>query len=95
MLRLKRVLMGILADQGVDLPIAPDGPVVRMVDQKALRAAFYAATPAEEAAQQTRQARHAQFKAALAWAEAERLIGIGEINKVPYAWLTKPGEDED
>jgi hypothetical protein len=94
-LRLKRVLMAILAEQGVDLPIAPDGPVVRMVDQKALQAAFYAATPAEEAAQQTRQARHAQFKAALAWAEAERLIGIGEIKKVPYAWLSKPGEDED
>jgi hypothetical protein len=33
-LRLKRVLMTILAEQGVDLPIAPDGPVVRMVDQK-------------------------------------------------------------
>jgi len=94
-LRLKRVLMSILADQGVDLPVEPDGPVIRMVDQKALRAAFYAATPAEEAAQQTRQARHAQFKAALAWAEAERLIGIGEIDKVPYAWLTKPGENED
>src|SRR5262249_877428 len=30
-LRLKRVLMAILADQGMDLPIAPDGPVVRMV----------------------------------------------------------------
>src|SRR5215469_13664671 len=31
-LRLKWVLMTILAEQGVDLPIAPDGPVVRMVD---------------------------------------------------------------
>ena len=42
-LRLKRVLMAILAEQGVDLPIAPDGPVVRMVDQKLVRKAFYAA----------------------------------------------------
>ena len=89
------VLMSILADQGVDLLVEPDGPVIRMVDQKALRAAFYAATPAEEAAQQTRQARHAQFKAALAWAEADRLIGIGEVGGTPYAWLAKPGEDED
>src|SRR5215470_15764241 len=32
-LRLKRVLMTILAEQGIDLPIAPDGPVVRMVDE--------------------------------------------------------------
>jgi AAA domain-containing protein len=94
-LRLKRVLMAILADQGVDLPIAPDGPVVRMVDQKLVRKAFYAGTPVEEAVQQTRQARHAQFKAALAWAEQERLIGIGEVNEVPYVWLAKQGEEED
>ena len=33
-LRLKRVLMAILADQGVDLPVAPDGPVVRMVGRR-------------------------------------------------------------
>ena len=31
-LRLKRVLMSVLADQGVELPIPPDGPMVRMVD---------------------------------------------------------------
>src|SRR5262245_41060255 len=33
-LRLKRVLMTILAEQGVDLSIPPDGPTVRMVDQE-------------------------------------------------------------
>ena len=33
-LRLKRVLMGALADQGVELPIPPDGPLVRMIDQE-------------------------------------------------------------
>ena len=38
-LRLKRVLMTILAEQGVDLPIGPDGPVVRMVDQEIVREA--------------------------------------------------------
>ena len=92
-LRLKRVLMAILVEQGVDLPIERDGPIVRMVDQKLVRKAFYACTPAEEAAQQTRQARHAQFKAALAWAEMERLIGIGEVAEIPYVWLAKPEED--
>ncbi len=91
-LRLKRVLMAMLADQGEDLPVEPDGPVVRMVNQKLVRKAFYAATPAEEAVQQTRQARHAQFKAALAWAEQERLIGIGEVNEVPNVWLAKQDE---
>ena len=32
-LRLKRVLMDVLADQGIELPILPDGPLVRMIDQ--------------------------------------------------------------
>lgn len=43
-LRLKRVLMGILADQGVELPIPPDGPVVRMVAQKIVQKEFYTHT---------------------------------------------------
>ena len=42
-LRLKRVLMGVLADQGVELPIPPDGPLVRMIDQEIVREQFYAA----------------------------------------------------
>src|SRR6516225_6140355 len=46
-LRLKRVLMAILTEQGVDLPIPPDGPTVRMVDQELVRKDFYASTPAE------------------------------------------------
>jgi hypothetical protein len=29
-MRLRRVLMAILAEQGVELPIPPDGPIVRM-----------------------------------------------------------------
>ena len=42
MLRLKRVLMDVLADRGVDRPIPPDGPTVRMVDQEVVREQFYA-----------------------------------------------------
>ena len=60
-LRLKRVLMAILAEQGVDLPIAPDGPVVRMVDQKLVRKAFYACTPAEGTPEQKGRLRRQQF----------------------------------
>ena len=94
--RLKRVLMTILAEQGVDLPIAPDGPVVRMVDQKLVRTAFYACTPAEGTSKQTRQARYTQYKSALRWAEQERLIGITEVGKTAYFWLAGPkAEDEE
>jgi AAA domain len=89
-LRLKRVLMAILADQGVDLPISPDGPTVRMVDQERVRKAFYASTPADGTPKQKRQFRYAQFKRALDWAEQERRIAIGEIGDITYIWLTRP-----
>ena len=93
-LRLKRVLMTILAEQGVDLPIPPDGPTVRMVDQERVRKAFYASTPADGTPKQKRQFRYAQFKRALDWAEQERLIAIGEIGDITYIWLTRPDPDE-
>jgi hypothetical protein len=94
-LRLKRVLMTILAEQGLDLPITPDGPVVRMVDQKVVRKAFYVCTVADGTSKQQRQARHTQFKSALNWAEQNRLIGVGEIGDVTYLWLAGPDFDED
>ena len=93
-LRLKRVLMTILAEQGVDLPTAPDGPVVRMVDQKLVRKAFYACTPADGTTEQQGRFRRQKFLAALDWAEQERLINAGEINEVSYLWLTRPNEEE-
>jgi hypothetical protein len=89
-LRLKRVLMTILAGQGVDMPIPPDGPTVRMVDQELVRKEFYASTPAEGTPKQKRQFRYAQFKRALNWAEQEQLIAIGEIDEVTYIWLVRP-----
>jgi hypothetical protein len=95
-LRLKRVLMAILAEQGVDLPIAPDGPVVRMVDQKMVRKAFYAATPAEgDGPKQKAEFRRKRFSRALDWAEDEQLIGVSEIDGVTYLWLRPKSPDED
>ena len=94
-LRLKRVLMTILAEQGVDLPIAPDGPVVRMVDQKLVRKAFYACTPAEGSPEQKGRLRRQRFLAALDWAEQEQLIGAGEIEGLTYLWLARPRSEEE
>jgi AAA domain len=97
MLRLKRVLMAILAEQGVDQPIAPEGPMVRMVDQKLVRKAFYAHTPADGTPEQKRKARHMQFTRAVDWAEEKRLIGIEEIKDVTYLRLScpDPGDEEE
>jgi len=94
-LRLKRVLMSILADQGVDLQIPPDGPVVRMVDKEIVREWFFAGTPAEGTPRQQRQFKYLQFKRALGYAEDQQLIGIGEIGKVTYVWLARLDIEDD
>ena len=94
-LRLKRVLMDILADRGVDLPIPPDGPTVRMVDQEIVREQFYSHTPVEGTPKQKRQLRFLQFKRALGWAEDQQLIGIEEIDDVTYLRLSRPDREED
>jgi hypothetical protein len=95
-LRLKRVLMTILAEQGVDLPIAPDGPVVRMVDQNLVRKAFYACTPTEgDTPKQKTEFRRKRFSRALDWAEDEQLIGATESNGVTYLWLQPKSQTEE
>jgi hypothetical protein len=93
-LRLKRVLMAELAEHGVDLPIPPDGPVVRMIDQEIVRTQFYAQTPAEGTAKQKRQTRFSQFKTALSTTEDNQLIGILEIGDVTYLRLTQQAKPE-
>jgi AAA domain len=94
-LRLKRVLMAILAEQGVDLPTGPDGPVVPMVDQELVRERFYAGTPADGTPEQRGRLRRQRFLAALDWAEQKQLIGIGEIGDLTYVWLARPEAEEE
>ena len=99
LLRLKRVLMGVLADRGVELPIPPDGPTVRMIDQEIVRERFYAATPADGSPEQKGEFRRKRFSRAVDWAEDQRLIGVEEIGGVTYLWLinSRPesGEQDD
>jgi hypothetical protein len=97
-LRLKRAVMSVLADQGVELDIPPDGPAVRMVDQKFVRDKFNDGTPDVDGdAKRNRQARYTQFKAALRYAEEKQLIGVCKVGEVAYLWLTQPngGGDEE
>ena len=74
MLRLKRVLMGVLAEHGVELPIPPDGPAVRMIDQEIVRERFTPDTPADGTPEQKGEFRRKQFNRALDWAEDQQLI---------------------
>jgi len=88
--------MTILAEQGVDLPIPPDGPVVRMIDQKLVRKAFYTCTPTEEGTpKQKTEFRRKRFSRALDWAEDEELIGVSEIDGATYLWLRPMSQDEE
>ena len=66
MLRLKQVLTDVLANQGIDLPIPPDGPVMRMADLELVREQFYSRTPTMEGTvRQQRDRRRIQFDTAL------------------------------
>jgi len=93
MLRLKRVLMSVLAEQGVELPIAPDGPTARMVDQEIVRKSFYVHTPAEGTPEQKGEFRRKRFNRAVDWAEDQQLIAIAEIDGVTYLRLTHPDQE--
>jgi hypothetical protein len=89
-LRLKRVLMSVLAEAGVDLSLGPDGPVVRMVSQDIVRTEFYVQTPADGTPEQKGSLRRQKFLRALAWAEEHGLIGVKEVDNVVYLWLARP-----
>ena len=86
-LRLKRVMMSAMAEHGVEREIPPDGPAAWMIDQEVVRALYYAQTPADGTPKQKLDARRAQFKRALDWAEAQELIASHEIDDVVYLRL--------
>jgi hypothetical protein len=95
MLLLKRVMMAVLAKEGVDLPSEPNGPVVRMVDQEVVRTEFHDRTAADGTEEEKQKQRAQRFRRAVSRAEEKRLIDLREIKGVTYLWLlaTQP-EDE-
>ena len=95
MLRLRRALMSTLVEHGKDLPTRPNGPVVRMIDIEIVRPEFYATTAEEGSPQQQAERKRKQFNRALDYAEEEALIGIREIERVTYLWLTRPEPAEE
>ena len=94
-LRLKRALEAVLAENGVELSIPPDGPVVRMADQELVRDAFYACTPADGTPEQKSEFRRKRFNRALDWAEDRRLLAVHEIGDVTFLRFNRPDPERD
>ena len=84
--------MEALADQGIELPIPLDGPLVRAVGQEIVREQFYLHTPADGTPEQKSHYRRQKFLRALDWAEQQQLIGVDEIDGVTYLRLTRPDD---
>jgi hypothetical protein len=57
--RLRRQLEAALTVHGIELPIPPDGPMARMVDQEIVRVEYYAHTPADGTPEETQGEAHA------------------------------------
>src|SRR5262249_43000499 len=95
MLRLKRVLETVLAENGVEQPIEPGGPIVRMGDQELVREAFYTSTPADGTPEQKGEFRRKRFNRALDWAEDRQLLAVHEIEGVTFLRLNRPDPPED
>ena len=94
-LRLKRLMMGAMAEHGVEREIPPDGPTVRMIDQEVVRELFYSQTPADGTPKQKADFRRQQFNRALDWAEAQELIASHEIDDVVYLRLCSHKAEDD
>jgi len=94
-LRLKRALEAVLAENGAELPIPPDGQVMRMADQKLVRDAFYACTPTDGTPKQKSEFRRKRFNRALDWAEDRRLLAVHEIGDVTFLRFNRPDPKRD
>ena len=94
-LRLKRIIMELLAYQGVELPIPPDGLTVWMIDREKVRERFYSRTPADGTPAQKGEFRRKRFNRAIGWAEDQQLIAIEEIGGVTYLRLTRHESDQE
>jgi hypothetical protein len=95
MLLLKRVLMSMLAKEGLELPSEADAPMVRMIDQEIVRREFYARTAADGTEDEKRKIRAQRFRRTVNRAEEQQLIGLREINGITYLWLVGNQPDEE
>jgi hypothetical protein len=88
---LRGILMTMLVDCGKD--IRADGPIVRAVDLKLIRAEFYKQYPAEGDTKQQTNVRRQAFNRAVKDAQAKNLIATREVDGVQLVWLVAKTEE--
>jgi hypothetical protein len=90
---LRRILMIMLVDCGKDIRPWADGPIVRAVDLKLVRAEFYKQYPAEGDEKQKAEVRRKAFGRAVKDAQDKELIMVREVEGVQLVWMIgKAGE---
>jgi hypothetical protein len=87
--------MELLTDQGVELPIPPDGPNAWMIDLETVRERFYCRTSADGTPAQKGEFRRKRFNRAVDWAEDQQLVAIEEIGGVTYLRLVRSESAEE
>jgi hypothetical protein len=87
---LKRALLNVLDDHGVEQRPFADGPVVRAAKVDILRDEFFRTYHADsETDQQRKEAKKKAFQRALRDAHERDLVGIREIDGVDFVWFAK------
>jgi hypothetical protein len=86
---LRRAMMSLLAEYGVEKELEPEAPAILMIDQERVREEFCANTTAEGATpKQKQKVKQQRFRRALDKAEEQGLIGRRDIEGVTYLWFT-------
>jgi DNA polymerase len=85
---LRRAMMKLLADHGIDFEPERGYPTVRAIDEELVRQEFYASVVADEGTpEQKLAAKSRQFRRTRDRAEQQGLIGRREIEGQAYLWL--------
>jgi hypothetical protein len=84
---LRRILMTMIVDAGKEVAPFADGPVVRAVDSKLVRAEFCKQYPADGDAKQKAATRRQAFGRAVKLAQSKSLIMVREVDDTQLMWL--------
>jgi hypothetical protein len=87
---LRRSMMKLLAEHGVERAPEPGAPPIRMIEQERVREEFYANTTADGDSKQKQTVKRQRFRRALDRAQNDGLIGRREFEGVTFVWFTNP-----